>query len=82
MIILWPGSSIRQGRCKLIRFYEGDRTELYDLSVDIGEAHDIPSDYPEITNESFDKLNHWLETSGASMPSGDDLQSIESNVKQ
>jgi len=51
-----PSSAKRQGRYKLIRFYEDERAELYDLSVDIREVHDISADYPEITRELLGKL--------------------------
>ena len=64
-----PSSAIRKGRYKLIRFYEDDRVELYDLNVDIGEAHDISGNNPEITNELLNRLNTWLETTDAKMPS-------------
>jgi arylsulfatase A-like enzyme len=64
-----PGTAIRQGRYKLIRFYEGERTELYDLSTDLEEAHDISDKKPEIRDELLDKLNAWLGETGAGIPS-------------
>ena len=64
-----PGSVIRQGRYKLIRFYEQDRVELYDLSVDIGEEHDISGDMPKLTRNLLQKLNRWLEETDAKYPS-------------
>lgn len=63
-----PGSAIRMGRYKLIKFYEDDHVELYDLSVDIGEEHDISKDNPKVTERLLKKLNKWLEETDARYP--------------
>ncbi len=49
----WDGyftQAIRQKDWKMIRFADGDRqwTELYDLSKDIGEYHDVSERYPDV----------------------------------
>ncbi len=36
-----PASAIRQGRWKLIEYYEDRRAELYDLETDPSEGHDL-----------------------------------------
>ena len=64
-----PGSAIRWGRYKLIKFYENDRVELYDLSVDLREKHDISDDKPELTQKLLQKLNTWLDKTNARYPS-------------
>ena len=42
-----PGAAIRQGKWKLIEFYETNKVELYDLDKDISELNDVSSLYPE-----------------------------------
>lgn len=53
---------VRDGRWKLIRFFntgpqQEDVFELYDLQRDIGEAHNLAKEYPELTS----RLSDWLE---------------------
>ncbi len=64
-----PASAIRHGRYKLIKYYGDDHVELYDLSVDIGEQHDISADRPELTEKLLEDLNTWLEETDAAFPS-------------
>lgn len=63
-----PGSAIRMGRYKLIKFYEDDHVELYDLSVDIREAHNIAREKPEVKKRLLQNLNQWLEQTDAKFP--------------
>lgn len=42
-----PHSSIRTGDWKAIYFYEPQTWELYDLSKDLGENHELSSEYPQ-----------------------------------
>lgn len=42
-----PHSSIRTGDWKAIYFYEPQTWELYDLSKDLGEKHELSSEYPQ-----------------------------------
>lgn len=42
-----PAASIRQGDWKLIKFFENDATELYNLRTDIEENHDRAADDPQ-----------------------------------
>ena len=62
------GSAIREGRHKLIRYYDNDSVVLYDLSQDLGERNNLASDEPEVTRKLERKLNSWLQRSGAKMP--------------
>ncbi len=64
-----PGSAIRQGRWKLIHYYEDDRVELYDLQSDPGEASDLSVTQPQRAKEMRDKLDQWRLTMGANAPS-------------
>ncbi|TCS85860.1 putative sulfatase [Anseongella ginsenosidimutans] len=55
-----PQSSIREGRYKLLYFYEEGRTELYDLSRDPGEGRDLslamPGKAARMKDSLFDEL--------------------------
>jgi len=42
-----PGAAILQGDWKLIEFYESGAVELYNLSEDISETHDLSLEYSE-----------------------------------
>lgn len=41
-----PGAAIRQGNWKLVKHFETDQIELYDLAQDIGETEDLASSEP------------------------------------
>lgn len=63
-----PGAAVRDGRWKLIRWYEGPREELFDLEADLGEQRDLSSDEPEVRERLAGLLDRWLEEVGAQMP--------------
>jgi len=63
-----PSAVIRSGNYKLIRYYEDNRSELYDLSRDIGEQSDITKANPRRTTRLRAKLDKWLIQTGASIP--------------
>lgn len=63
-----PGSAIRDGRWKLIHFYENDRVELYDLKEDPGEGNDLSESQPVRVRELRSKLDQWRKTTGANAP--------------
>ena len=62
------GSAIRQGRFKLIKFYDGPELELYDLAADIGEQQNLASSRPKLARQLEKRLDHWLRQTGASRP--------------
>jgi arylsulfatase A len=62
-----PGGAVRQGRYKLIEFYEDSRAELYDLRRDPGEARDLAGALPGKTAELRRKLAAWRRAVGAQM---------------
>ena len=62
------GSAIREGEYKLIKNYDDDSLELYDLRSDIGEKHNLASQSPELAKRLADKLDQWLRENGARMP--------------
>lgn len=63
-----PGSAIRRGNHKLVKFYENDRIELYDLNLDIGERGDLSETRPFLARELKAELEAWLEEIGARYP--------------
>lgn len=62
------GGAIRKGRYKLIRFYDDESVELYDLESDLGEKNNLADVEPEKARELKGELDRWLEKSGAMMP--------------
>jgi len=63
-----PHGAVRAGPWKLIEFYEDDRVELYDLSRDVGEQHDLSTARPETADRLRMRLHRWREEVGAQMP--------------
>lgn len=55
-----PGAAVRDGRWKLIRFFEDDHVELYDLDADVSEEHDVAGDEPETAARLRSVLDDWL----------------------
>jgi arylsulfatase A len=63
-----PGSAIRDGDWKLIRYYEDQRSELYDLHSDPGETTDLSQLHPERAQELKTRLEDWLVEMAANEP--------------
>jgi hypothetical protein len=63
-----PSSIIREGKWKLIKYWETGFYELYDLNKDIGERDDIILDNPRIATDLIKKLDQWLEATQAKIP--------------
>ncbi len=68
-----PSSSIRSGAWKLIRYYAdlpggANRTELFDLSADIGETNDVSDANPEVVGRLNAELDAYLAQQGAVVP--------------
>ena len=62
------GSAILEGTYKLIRNYDDDSLELYDLSSDIGENTNLASQSPELAKRLADKLDAGLRDCDAKLP--------------
>ena len=62
------GSAIREGRFKLIKHYDDNSVELYDLGEDIGERNDLAGSLPAKARRMRERLERWLGESGARMP--------------
>ena len=63
-----PASALREGKYKLIHFYEDDTLELYDLEQDLDESDNLAENLPEIRDQLFDKLKAWLNQTNAKLP--------------
>ena len=59
---------LREGDFKLIRNYDDDSLELYNLAADLGETRNLSATNPEMTQRLAAKLESWLKSSGARMP--------------
>ncbi len=64
-------SAVRSGRYKLIRRYDDESLELYDLASDPGETENLADRLPEVAQGLKGKLDHWLGSSGAKLPTRD-----------
>ena len=62
------GSAIRSGDYKLIKFYDDDSVELYDLKADIGESSNLADQLPERAQQLRSDLEDWLQQTNASQP--------------
>ncbi|MFN7927351.1 MAG: sulfatase [Blastocatellia bacterium] len=62
-----PGAALRQGRYKLIEFYQDNHVELYDLQNDLGEQHDLAAQRPRVAAQMRQKLAAWRQAVGAQM---------------
>lgn len=62
-----PYSIIRHGEWKLIRFYEG-RSELFNLSEDLSEQHNLADTQPEMLTRLERELDLLLRQQGAKLP--------------
>jgi arylsulfatase A-like enzyme len=62
-----PGGAVRQGDHKLIRFYDDERVELYNVREDIGEKNDLAGKMPGKAAELRRLLDDWLRQVDATM---------------
>ncbi len=63
-----PGSVIRDGNWKYLRFYEDGREELYNLKNDIGETKNLVASMPEKAAEMKAQLDALLKSHKATIP--------------
>lgn len=63
-----PGCAMRHGRYKLLRFFEDEHLELYDLESDPGEKTDLAAQEPDLTAAMAAQLSSWLAEIGALLP--------------
>ncbi len=63
-----PASAIRSGDWKLIKNYENNQVELYNLKDDIGETNDLSGKNIEIKQHLANEMAKWLKEVDANMP--------------
>jgi len=63
-----PGSAVRMGDYKLIRFFEDGREELYRLSDDASEGIDLAASSPDRVRDMSSLLTEWHKSVGAQLP--------------
>ncbi len=68
-----PGAAIRSGDYKLIYYYEDGSLELFNLSVGVGEQHDIAQTHKEKVASLKKDLFKWLKSTGALSPNKNPL---------
>jgi arylsulfatase A len=62
------GSAIREGDYKLLKGYDDNSLELYNLAKDIGEKNNLAKESPELAKRLEAKLDKWLLETGAKLP--------------
>lgn len=62
-----PGGAVRDGRWKLIEWYEGT-TELYDLAADPSETRNLAQVHADVAARLQRQLSEWRNDVGAKMP--------------
>lgn len=63
-----PMAAVRRGNYKLLKFFEDNHTELYDLSQDIGESFNLTGELPDLANELETLLDAWIQEVGGIVP--------------
>ncbi len=63
-----PNSAVRLGRWKLIEWLEDGRVELFDVSQDLSEQHDVAAAQPATAADLRQRLHAWRESVGAKFP--------------
>ncbi len=63
-----PVSAVIDGEWKLLEYFEDGRLELYHLSIDPGEQHDLAAKEPERARRMQRQLATWRARIGAPLP--------------
>lgn len=63
-----PYSIVRSGDWKLIKWYQEDGVELFNLAQDLGETRDLAAAMPERVRELDGRLAAWLKSCHAKLP--------------
>jgi arylsulfatase A-like enzyme len=62
------GGAIRTGDYKLIKWYDDNSAELYNLADDLSEKNDLAARLPHVAAKMKAQLDEWLADTGARMP--------------
>lgn len=63
-----PASAMRDGQWKLLEYFEDRRLELYDLTEDPAEEHDLSGEKPLVAKELRRRLHAWRQRVDAPVP--------------
>jgi arylsulfatase A-like enzyme len=63
-----PVSSVRNGEFVLLKFWEDNHVELYNLQADLSETNNLASEFPELAITMEAILTNWLAETHAPMP--------------
>jgi len=63
-----PADAMREGRFKLLEFFDTGEAELYDLASDLGEARDVAAEQPERVARMRDRLEQYRDRVNAQLP--------------
>ncbi|WP_207671247.1 sulfatase [Paenibacillus cymbidii] len=63
-----PGAALRHGDWKLIEWFETGCLELYRLTDDIGERHNLAGELPDLARELHERMQRWREAVHAPVP--------------
>jgi arylsulfatase A len=63
-----PSGAIRSGTYKLIRRYDDNSLELFDLTKDVSEKQNLAAQKPEVAAKLDEQLGQWLKDTTAQMP--------------
>jgi arylsulfatase A-like enzyme len=77
-----PVSLVQVGDWKLMEFLEDGRLELYDLSSDIGETHNLVTEMPEKAKELHARLVAWRNKVNAPMPQKNDAAAAKPTAQR
>ena len=58
-------------------YFEDKSVELFNLSSDIGESHNVAEEFPDIAFELEKKLKNWWEKTNAPLPNEINLDFIK-----
>ncbi len=65
---LGPYSIVRHGPWKLIRFWDTDTYELYNLDDDLSETRNLAEENPAMVRQLSEELSQWFASVGARLP--------------
>ncbi|MEZ4905364.1 MAG: sulfatase [Spirosomataceae bacterium] len=63
-----PAGAIRKGDWKLVKSYETNQVELFNIKENENEPQDLSKKYPKITKALHQELTEWLTAIDANMP--------------
>ena len=66
--LISPYSVLRDGDWKIVRWYEYDTEEVYNLAADPTESHDLAKENPAKRKELARQLDAWLKSNQAQLP--------------